>query len=185
MTEGEKTMTKQLFVLAAAALFLAAAPAFADSSGIKVTQVWARATPGNAKTGAIYLTITNTGTTPDTLEGKASSPAAEHTDVHEMKMVNNVMEMRPVPSLTIAPGKTVVFQPGGYHVMLIGLKAPLKEGQTVPLTLTFAHAGAQQLTASVARVGAMHAGDTSKSGGSTMPSTGGTSNMSTMPGMSH
>lgn len=172
--------TKPLFALATAALLLAAAPAFADASGIHIDQVWARATPGNAKTGAIYLTITNTGTTPDTLEGAASTPAAAHADLHEMKMENGVMEMRPVPSLTIAPGKSVVLAPGGYHVMLTGIKAPLKEGQTVPLTLTFAHAGPQQVTASIAKVGAMHAGEMNSSGSGAMP---GMSDMSTMPGM--
>lgn len=170
--------TKYFAMLAAVTLFMAG-PAFADSSGIKVDQAWARATPGAAKTGAIYLTITNTGTTADTLEGAASTPAAAHADLHEMKMDNGVMEMRPVPSLTIDPGKSVVLAPGGYHVMLTGLKAPLKEGQTVPLTLTFAHAGAQQVTASVAKVGAMHAGERSTPGGSSMPG------MSDMPGMQH
>ncbi len=174
---------KSIVVMAtAAALF--AAPAWADSGSIKVEQVWARATPGAVKSGAIYLTITNTGNTPDTLEGVASTPAAAHADVHEMKMVKGVMEMRPVKSLTIEPGKSVVFQPGGYHVMLTGLKAPLKEGQSVPLTLTFAHAGNEQVTASVAKVGAMHPGDMNA-----MPDTHAapatSPNMPSMPGMGH
>jgi hypothetical protein len=165
----------------AAVAVLMSAPAWADSNGIKVDQVWARATPGAAKTAAIYLTVTNTGTTPDTLEGTASTPAAEHADLHEMKMANGVMEMRPLKSLTIAPGKSVTLAPNGYHIMLTGLKAPLKEGQSVPLTLTFEHAGTQQVTASVAKVGAMHAGDTSSgSAGAAM-----NHNMSSMPGMSH
>jgi periplasmic copper chaperone A len=170
---------KSILVIAAAVLF--AAPAWADSSGIKVDQAWARATPGNAKSAAIYLTVTNTGTTPDTLEGAVSTPAAEHADLHEMKMSNNVMEMRPVKSLTIDPGKSIVLQPGGYHIMLTGLKGPLKEGQTVPLTLTFDHAGMQQVTASVAKVGAMHSGETSGGG----PAPGMSHDMSSMPGMSH
>jgi copper(I)-binding protein len=89
--------------------------------------------------------------------------------------------MRPVKSLTIEPGKSVVLQPNGYHLMLTGLKGPLKEGQTVPLTLTFDHAGKQQVSASVAKVGAMHAGE--MSGGST--SQGTSHDMSSMPGMSH
>ena len=171
-------------VLMAAAAALFAVPASADSGGIKVEQVWARATPGAVKSGAIYLTITNTGSTPDTLEGVASSPAAAHADVHEMKMVKGVMEMRSVKSLTIEPGKSLVFQPGGYHVMLTGLKAPLKEGQTVPLTLTFAHAGTEQVTASVGKVGAMHAGDMSAMPGShAAPAMN--KDMSSMPGMGH
>ena len=165
-----------LFMLSAALLI--ASPAFADTGGIKVDRVWARATPGNAKTGAIYLTITNTGPAPDTLES-ASTPAADKADLHDMKMVNNVMEMRPVGPLTIAPGKSVVLAPGGYHLMLTGLKAPLKEGQTVPVTLTFDHAGAQQVTASVAKVGAMGPNDTSKPISGSMSGT----DMSKMPGM--
>ncbi|HXE27513.1 MAG TPA: copper chaperone PCu(A)C [Stellaceae bacterium] len=168
-------------ILAIAAAILFAMPAWADSSGIKVDQVWARATPGAVKTGAIYLTVTNTGTTPDTLEGVASTPVAEHAGLHEMKMENGVSEMRPVKSLTIEPGKSVVLEPNGYHLMLTGLKGPLKEGQTVPLTLTFDHAGKQQVTASVAKVGAMHAGEMSGGGASQ----GTSHDMSSMPGMSH
>lgn len=168
--------------LASAAAILFALPAWAESSGIKVDQVWARATPGAAKTAAIYLRVTNTGTTPDTLEGEASTPVADHADLHQDKMTNGVMEMRPVKSLTIDPGKTVTLDPNsGYHLMLIGLKGPLKEGQTVPLTLTFDHAGKQQVTASVAKVGAMHAGETS--GGSA--AAGMNHDMSAMPGMAH
>jgi periplasmic copper chaperone A len=173
---------KQLLMLVAAAMF-AAGSAFADQSGIRVDQVWARATPGLAKTGAIYLTITNTGATPDTLEGTAATPAAEHAELHLMKMDNGVMEMRPVPELTIDPGKTVVLEPSGYHVMLTGLKAPLKEGQTVPLTLTFAHAGPLHVTASIAKVGAMHAGEMSAPGGAAMP--GMDHDTPSMPGMGH
>jgi periplasmic copper chaperone A len=170
---------KRILVIVVAVLF--AAPAWADSSGIKVDQVWARATPGAVKTGAIYLTITNTGTEPDTLQGAVSTPAADHADLHEMKMENGISEMRPVKSLTIAPGKTVTLEPNGYHIMLTGLKAPLKEGQTVPLTLTFEHAGAEQVTASVAKVGAMHAGEMSGSAAAS----GMSHDMPSMPGMSH
>ena len=176
-------VAKRMIIIAAALALAGASPAVADPSGIKVEQAWARATPGNAKTGAIYLTITNTGATSDTLEGAVSTPAAEHADLHEMKMENGVMEMRPVPDLTIDAGKTVVLAPGGYHVMLTGLKAPLKEGETVPITLTFAHAGPQQVTASIAKVGAMHPGETSKAGSSAMP--GMDHEMSSMPGTGH
>jgi hypothetical protein len=176
-------MRPKLLPIFAAAALLAAGAAFADPSGIRVDQVWGRATPGMATTGAIYLTITNTGTTPDTLEGMASTPAADHAELHEMKMDNGVMEMRPVPELAIAPGQTVMLEPSGYHLMLTGLKAPLKEGATVPLTLTFAHAGPQQVTASIGKVGAMHAGDISAPGGAAKP--GMDHDMSSMPGMAH
>jgi periplasmic copper chaperone A len=168
--------------LAVVAAMLISGPAWAESSSIKVDQIWARATPGAAKTAAIYLTITNTGTTPDTLEGEASTPIAEHADLHQDQVTNGVMEMRAVKSLTIDPGKTVTLDPSsGYHLMLIGLKGPLKEGQTVPLTLTFDHAGKQQVTASVAKIGAMHAGEMSGGSGGT----GVSRDMSSMPGMAH
>lgn len=160
-------------IAAALALLLGIGSALAQDSGIRVDQVWARATPGVATTGAIYLTLTNTGNVPDALTA-ASSPAANKTELHEMKMENGVMEMRPVPSIAIAPGQSVVLEPNGYHVMLIGLKKPLKEGDKITLTLTFAHAGTQEVTASVAKIGAMHAGEMS-----TMPG------MSNMPGMQH
>jgi periplasmic copper chaperone A len=164
------------------AAILLSLSAWAETSGIKVDQVWARATPGAAKTAVIYFTITNTGTTPDTLEGEASTPAAEHAELHEDKVTNGVMQMRPMKSLTIDPGKSVALEPSsGYHLMLIGLKRPLKEGQTVPLTLTFDHAGKQEVTASIAKVGAMHAGETSSAGAA--PAT--SHDMSSMPDMSH
>jgi periplasmic copper chaperone A len=175
--------SRYLFLGAAMTMLaLGPVPGLADSGGIKIDQVWARATPGNVKTAAIYLTITNTGTTPETLEGEASTPAAAHADLHEMGMTNGVMHMRAVKSPTIEPGKSVVLEPNGYHLMLTGLKAPLKEGETVPLTLSFAHADPQQVTAAVAKVGAMHAGDMSHPSGAAMPDTG--HNTSAMPGMS-
>lgn len=156
-------------------------PAMADG-GMTVTQAWARATPGNVKTGAIYLTATNNGASADRLIG-ASSPAAEKAELHEMSMDNGIMKMRPVKSLAIAPGKSLVLKPGGYHVMLTGLKAPLKEGDTVPLTLQFEKAGAIAVTAQIAKVGAMHPGPMSgMSGMSSKPASGGSGTMS-MPSM--
>lgn len=167
--------------LAIAAMLLVAAPAWADSNGITVDQVWARATPGGAKTAAIYLTVSNSGTSADVLEGVASTPVAEHAELHEDKVANGVMRMRSLKSLTIEPGKSVVLRPSTYHIMLTGLKAPLKEGQTVPLTLTFDHAGKQEVTASVGKIGAMNADEVSRAG--SMPDV--SHDMSSMPGMSH
>jgi len=135
----------------------AATPASA-AGGIEVEQVWARATSAAAKTAAIYLTISNAGTTPDRLTA-ASTPVADRAEPHETTMENGVMKMAPLGPLTIAPGETVVFAPEGKHIMLMGLKAPLKLGDKVPLTLTFEHAGAQQVTAVVEKAGAMSAGE--------------------------
>ena len=158
-------ITHATIVTLLATMFIAGT-AFAEDSTIHVDQAWARATPGVAKTGAIYLTVSNNGAAPDRLMA-IGTPAADKAELHEMKIENGVMEMRPVPALAIAPGQNLVLEPSGYHIMLIGLKAPLKEGNTVPLTLTFEHAGSLQVTASIAKIGAMHPGE-----------------MSVMPGMS-
>jgi copper(I)-binding protein len=155
--------------------------------GITIDQAWARATPGNAKTGAIYITVTNHASTPDQLTA-ASTPVAATATLHETTMDNGVMKMRPSGPVTIAPGKTFVFKPDAHHIMLEGLKAPLKEGDKVPLTLTFAHAGTRQVTVSVAKAGAMGEDDMSNmpgmnsSGSSMAPSQ---PPMPSMPGMSH
>ena len=67
----------------------------------------------------------------------ASSPAAGVTEVHEMKMEGDIMKMRAIPALDLPAGKTVELKPGGYHVMLMDLKAPLAKGSNVPVTLVF------------------------------------------------
>ena len=98
--------------------------------GIVVDNVWARATPGNAQTGAAYLSITNTGTAPDRLLS-VSSTVAEKAELHENKTENGIMKMRPKAPVSLKPGETVTLKPGGDHLMLMGLKQPLKEGDTV------------------------------------------------------
>jgi copper(I)-binding protein len=70
----------------------------------------------------------------------AASPAAGVTEVHEMKMEGDVMKMRAVTGLDLPAGQAVELKPGGYHVMLMDLKAPLAKGSTVPVTLTFKNA---------------------------------------------
>ena len=115
---------------------------------------WARATPGGAKVGGGYLTIENKGATPDKLLG-GSSPIAGKVEVHEMTMNNNVMTMRPLKDgLVIPPGQSVTLAPGGYHIMLVELKAPLKKGDKVPVTLAFEKAGQAKITLDVEAVGA-------------------------------
>jgi copper(I)-binding protein len=107
---------------------------------VTIEHVWARPTAN--KLGAAYVTIKNSGKDADTLKS-ASSPAADKAEVHEhIHDANGVMKMRAVEGGVAVPaGGTVAFQPGGYHIMLIGLKNNLEEGQTVPLKLSFAHAG--------------------------------------------
>ena len=139
--------------------------AAADPSAISLQHVWARATPGAATTGAAYLTVTDNGR-PDRLVG-VSTPIAAMAEVHETIHDNGVMKMRPVAGgIALEPGKPVAFTPGGYHIMLMGLKSPLKAGDSFPLTLTFEHA--RPITVSV-HVEAMGAGGMKDDGMQSMP----------------
>ena len=119
-----------------------------------ITQAWSRATPGGAKTGGGYLTVENKGTAPDRLLG-GSSDIAGSVQVHEMSMNNGVMTMRPLEKgLAIEPGKTVKLAPGGYHLMLMNLKQPLKQGDKLPITLEFEKAGKVTVSFDIESVGA-------------------------------
>lgn len=130
--------------LASASLALLAIPAVgrdAPAGSLRLTGAWSRPTPPGAPAAAGYVTITNTGTRPDRLLG-ATSTAAERIEVHEMKLTNGIMQMRPVAGgLAIAPGRSVALAPGGYHLMLIGPKRPSVTGGQVPVMLLFERAG--------------------------------------------
>ena len=134
----------------------------ARAADIAVEQPWARATPGRAPTGAAYLTLVNRGAEPDRLVG-AATPAAAKAELHGHQPAatqpaghaGHVMEMRPVAEIQIRPGETVVLKPDALHVMLGGLKAPLKEGGRFPLTLRFARAGEVTVEVPVSKAGAM------------------------------
>ena len=115
-------------------------------AGVTVTDAWIKATMPGQTTAAAYLKITSDA--PAKLVG-ASSPAAKIVQIHEMKMNGNVMQMRAVDALDLPPGKTVEFKPGGYHIMLSNLAQPLKEGATVPLTLTVEGADKQRQSVEV------------------------------------
>ena len=132
-------------------------PAFAHGfkvGAIEVEHPWSRATPPGAKTGAGYFVMVNSGSEPDRLVS-ASSPAAEKTEIHEMSIQNGVMNMRKIENGLAIPAKgSAALSPGGYHLMLMGLKAPFKEGQMIPLTLTFEKAGAIDVELQVDKMGA-------------------------------
>ena len=104
---------------------------------VAVEGAWARASvPGQKATGA-FMRLT----APEAMRlVRAQSPAAGVTEVHEMKMDGDIMKMRAVPALELPAGKAVELKPGGYHVMLMDLKAPLAKGSSVPVTLIFQNA---------------------------------------------
>lgn len=121
---------------------------------LKLETPWTRATPGAAKAGGGFLTITNTGSEADRLTA-AASPRAMKTEIHEMSVKDGVMVMRPVEGgVEIPAGATVELKPGGYHVMYMGIDKPFAEGESVPTTLTFEKAGTVEVNFAVEKVGA-------------------------------
>jgi periplasmic copper chaperone A len=137
------------------------APASGDSykiGDLTVATPWARATPGGAKIGGGYLTVTNNGSSADRLVG-ATVEFADHVEIHEMSMTDGVMKMREISSgLEIKPGATVELKPGGFHMMFVDLKQPLKQGDSVKVTLKFEKAGSLDVKFSVGGIGATSGG---------------------------
>lgn len=132
----------------------AAAAAEYELGSLQITQPWARATPKGAASGAAYLTVKNTGTKPARLHCVSSNSAAK-CQIHEMSMDGGVMRMRPVVGgLEIKPGQTVTLKPGGYHMMLTGLKAPLQEGKMLEATMEGEGGATAQVEFPIAGVGA-------------------------------
>src|ERR1700744_5920767 len=163
--------------IVAAALFMAFAPCIAGSPAradevkagdLVISQAWSRATPNGAKIGAGYLTIENKGTAADKLVA-VTGDVSPRIEVHEMSMNNGVMKMRAVDGgVTIDPGKTVKLSPGGYHLMIMDRKAPLKQGDKLPLTLQFEKAGKVAVTLDVQGVGAQGPGGSADKDGMKM-----------------
>lgn len=139
-----KHLLGRIMVVVALILPFAAA---AESDGIAIERPWSRAT--FATTGAAYLTIMNRGETADALIA-VSSPLANKVSVHKSFMEDGIMKMRPALPVKLAPG--------GLHVMLMGLAAPLVEGAMVPIALTFRNAGAIDVQARIGPAGAPNDG---------------------------
>jgi copper(I)-binding protein len=120
------------------------APAFAHEvkvGSLALTDLWTRATPPKAPTGAGYLTITNSSNEPDALIA-VSTPAAEKGELHIMQVKDGIMTMHPVEGgIKIPAGGKVALAPGGLHLMFINLKQAFEEGGKLPVTLTFEKAG--------------------------------------------
>lgn len=139
--------------LVACALFVAAPHgAFADEvriGDLVIKQAWARATIGLGKTGATYLTVINHGKKPDRLIA-VETPIARRAGLHTHIVDGTVMKMRPMAAIDIPPGVSATLKPGGDHVMMMGLKSPLKTGGSFPLNLTFETAGTVNVKVDIA-----------------------------------
>lgn len=129
-----KQLLRTVALVSTLAAALAAGTALAQDAAVKVDGAWARASvQGQKGTGAFMRLTAKDGAR----LVRAESPAAGVTEVHEMKMEGDIMKMRAVPALELPSGKTVELKPGGYHVMLLDLKAPLARNTSVPITLVF------------------------------------------------
>jgi copper(I)-binding protein len=131
---------------------VSASRAGAQGPGVTVTQPWTRAA-GAGATGVGYMAIRNAGTAPDRLVS-ARTPAARTVELHTHIRDGDVMRMRPVPAIELGAGAEIRLAPGGLHLMLIGLAAPLRQGERVPVTLVFERAGEVQVELAVEAAGA-------------------------------
>jgi periplasmic copper chaperone A len=137
-------MFKTLFSLATAGV-LAGAAALSHAHGydagpIRIGHPWARPTVAGQSVGGGYLSLHNQGPAADRLVS-ARVDVAGSVELHTMSMDGNVMRMREVGAIDIPAGQKVELQPGGLHLMFMGLKAPLKVGDRFPMTLRFEKAG--------------------------------------------
>ncbi|MBT9515635.1 MAG: copper chaperone PCu(A)C [Methyloversatilis discipulorum] len=130
-------------ILTATLLSIACSAALAD---VTVKDPWVRATVAEQKATGAFMQITAPKAA--RLVG-VHSPVAGVAEIHEMSMNNNVMRMRAVPAIDLPAGKAVELKPGGYHLMLMDLRAPLVDGQTVPLSLTVEMADGRRETLEV------------------------------------
>jgi hypothetical protein len=131
---------RRLVILLLVLLAITPTAAWAQSIGITVEDAWTRPTAGFVKTAAVYFTIVNSGSAADRLIA-AGSPAADRAETHINVHEGDIIRMRRVISVDVPANSKTVFQPNGFHVMLTGLKEPLKAGNTVSLSLQFADAG--------------------------------------------
>ena len=125
-----------------------ATPAMAQ---VTITDAWTRATAPGAKIAAGYMTIKNAAKTPDKLLS-ASSPSAERVETHVTVKEGDIFRMREVKGYEIPASGSFELKPGGAHLMLVNVKAPLKEGDKVPLTLRFERAGQVKTELQVGRL---------------------------------
>ncbi|MEE1675278.1 copper chaperone PCu(A)C [Agarivorans aestuarii] len=123
----------------------------ANEAAITVSDAYARATPPNAPTSAIFLKMSNTSEQKVSLVS-ASTPAAGRVELHTMLMDGDVMQMRKVNEIEVASGEVVELKPGGLHLMLFDLQTKFAEGEEVELNLEFSDGSQQQLTAPIKKV---------------------------------
>ncbi len=150
---------KSIFGAVLAAALILAVPAGASLAadtivgGLTISNPWARASTGGSRPGVVYLTITNKGGA-DSLT-RAGSPVTGRVELHRIVHDGDRARMGRIGKIRLPKGKSVEFKPGGLHIMLMGLKRQLKEGETFPLSLYFAEAGKVDVTVRIMGAGAV------------------------------
>ncbi len=140
-------------------LAVLAGPVLADDAKVGdlvIVEPWARATIGQVKTGAAYLSVINHGAAGDRLLA-VSTPVAAKAQLHSNIVEDGVMKMRPVEAIDIEAKGSTTLEPGGVHVMLMGVRNPLEEGDAFAMTLTFETAGSVDVEVHVQGIAAMQA----------------------------
>ena len=140
---------KQLSILAAG-LLLSAGVLAGAADNVSVQDAYVRLAPPNAPATGAFMVIRNNGDK-DVKMVKADNPVSQATELHTHLNEGGVMKMRPVPAIEIKAKGEAVLKPGSLHVMMIDLKAPMKEGDAVPITLTFDDGSRKQVDALVVR----------------------------------
>ncbi|MFO1059329.1 MAG: copper chaperone PCu(A)C [Dongiaceae bacterium] len=140
-------------ILAAILLVVLTSAAAAAAPPPRVEAAWSRATPGAAAPGAAYATIVNDSGTADRLVA-VTSPVAARAQLHVSVVEGGLATMRPVTVVDLAPGARLELKPGGLHVMLTGLRQPLRQGERFPLVFTFEKAGPVEAAVEVLGPGA-------------------------------
>ncbi|MDB5818913.1 MAG: copper chaperone PCu(A)C [Rhizobacter sp.] len=121
---------------------------------IAIGHPWARSTSAGQATGGGYLKLDNQGAADRLLS--ASATVSEKVELHSMAMDGDVMRMRQVDGIDLPTGKPVELKPGGFHIMFVGLKAPLKDGDSFPLVLRFEKAGEVKVDVKIEAANASH-----------------------------
>ena len=129
---------------------IATSSSAAASGALSFEGAWVRASIGSSKVSAVYFVVTNRGDAVDRLLG-VEADRAGHAMIHRSVLENGVIRMRHVDAIELAPGESVRLEPGGLHVMLMGVASPLEAGESISLTLVFERAGKRVLSVPVRR----------------------------------
>ncbi|MBK7417499.1 MAG: copper chaperone PCu(A)C [Dechloromonas sp.] len=138
------------FSLLLASLLVSAGALAAAADMVTVDEPYVRLAPPNAPATGAFMVIKNAGDK-DVKVVKADNPASKATELHTHLNENGVMKMRPVAAIDVKSKGEAVLKPGGLHVMLINLNAPMKEGDVVPITLTFDDGSSKKVDAKVVK----------------------------------